>query len=67
MAAEDDNQIGHDDGLYKTLYFDYEDEVQNHTTAWHGRCNNDTTPICLSRTHPPHTASPRPHAIMHNQ
>ena len=27
MAAED-NQIGHDEGLYKTLYFDYEDEVR---------------------------------------
>eukprot|EP00618_Florenciella_parvula_P036254 CAMPEP_0119472656 /NCGR_PEP_ID=MMETSP1344-20130328/4620_1 /TAXON_ID=236787 /ORGANISM="Florenciella parvula, Strain CCMP2471" /LENGTH=607 /DNA_ID=CAMNT_0007505629 /DNA_START=42 /DNA_END=1865 /DNA_ORIENTATION=- len=27
MAAED-NQIGHDEGLYKTLYFDYEDEVE---------------------------------------
>ena len=28
MAAED-NQIGHDEGLYKTLYFDYEDEVRH--------------------------------------
>ena len=27
-AVDDDNQIGHDEGLYRQLYFDYEDEVE---------------------------------------